>query len=142
MPITREEFQAVAVRRRKFVDAEIPHVGTVRLRALSAGDATRFQGDVQKAKADGKNQEELAFPLIARSWIGEDGELLFPEEEGVAFARSLDPDTYNAIAKEVLKLNGLNADAVEDAEKNSPAGRENGASITDSRMTSATGMSI
>lgn len=119
MPITSpQDFKAAASRRRKAKDVEVPEVGVVRLRALSAGEALQFQSDVKKAGAEGLEQEEMAFTLIARSWIGEDGELLFPEEEGVAVARSLDPETYNALAKEVLALNGLSKDAIEDAEKN------------------------
>jgi hypothetical protein len=141
MAITPQEFRDKAAKRRKIKDADIPDIGTIRLRALSAGDAQQFQSDVKKAKADGKNEEELAFSLIARSWIGDDGELLFPEEEGIAFARTLDPETYNAIAKEVLALNGLSETAIEDAEKNSGAGR-NGSTPSDSRETSVLQTSI
>ena len=123
MPITSpQDFKAAASRRRKTKDVEIEGVGTVRLRALSAGDAQAFQADVKKAAAEGRDQEELAFPLIARSWIGENGELWLPESEGVALAKALDPEIYNALAKEVLKLNGLDVpaeQAVERAEKNS-----------------------
>lgn len=113
------EFKAAAAKRRKTVDVEVEGLGTVRLRALSAGDAQQFQTDVKKAKADGENEEELAFRMIARSWIGEDGALWFTEAEGVDVARSLDPETYNTIAKAVLKLNGLAEGAVDDAAKNS-----------------------
>ena len=118
MSQSAQDFKAAAAKRRKTVDAEIEGVGSVRLRALSAGDATQFQQDVRKATANGGSTEELVFVLIARSWIGEDGELWFPDEEGVAVAKSLDPETFNAIAKEVLKLNGLDEKAVEEAEKN------------------------
>ena len=119
MPLTSpQDFKAAASKRRKTTDVEVEGVGTVRLRALSAGDALQFQADVKKAGAEGLEQEEMAFVLIARSWIGEDGELLFPEADGIAVARSLDPETYNALAKEVLALNGLSKDAIEDAEKN------------------------
>lgn len=120
MPITSpQDFKDAASRRRKTKDVEIEGVGTVRLRALSAGEAQQFQADVKKAAAEGKDQEELAFSLIARSWVNESGGLFFEESEGVAVAKSLDPESYNALAKEVLALNGLSADAVDVAEKNS-----------------------
>lgn len=115
MPLTTpQDFKAAAARRRKTVDVELDGL-TVRLRALSAGDAVRFQSEVRKAGEDG---EALSFTLIARSWIGEDGELLMPEEEGEAFARTLDADTFTKLAKAVLALNGLSEKAIEEAEKN------------------------
>lgn len=132
MPIlSAEQFREVAAKRRKTSDVEIEGVGTVRLRALSAGDAQRFQAEVKKAKEEGRDPEDLAFPLIALSWIGEDGQLWMPESEGIAFARSLDPDAYNAIAKAVLVLNGLSTEAVEEAVKTS------GVSQDDSTRTSS-----
>lgn len=137
-----EQFREAAAKRRKTKDIEVEGVGTVRLRALSAGDAQRFQADVKKYATDGRDAEELAFPLIARSWIGENGELWLPEHEGVVLARSLDPLTYNAIAQAVLELNGLTATAVEEAESFSEAGRQKESSPTDSLQTSATPTSI
>lgn len=119
-----EEFRAAAANRRKTVDVEVESVGTVRLRAISAWAAQRFQGEVRKLQAEGGDTEELAFILIARSWVGEDGEVWMPEDEGEAFARSLDPEIYNALAAAVLILNGLNKDAVGDAVKNSKASRK------------------
>lgn len=119
MPITSpQDFRDAAARRRKTRDVEVEGVGVIRLRALSAGDAQAFQSEVKKAAAAGKDQEELAFTLIARSWVGEHGELWMPEADGEAFARSLDPTIYNQLAKEVLALNGLGEKAIEDAEKN------------------------
>lgn len=113
-----QDFKDAAAKRRKTKDVEVDGVGVVRLRALSAGEAQRFHAEVTKAKAEGRNEEELAFTLVARSWVGEDGELWMPEVEGEAFVRSLDPTIYNAIATEVLTLNGLTKEAIEAAEKN------------------------
>lgn len=120
MPISSpQDFREAAAKRRKTTDVSVENVGVVRFRALSAGAAQQFQADVKKAAAEGKDQEELAFSLIARSWVGEDGELWVPEAEGVALAKSLEPAIYNKLAKAVLALNGLNETAIEDAEKNS-----------------------
>ncbi len=116
MPISGADFKAAAAKRRKTADVDLDGLGTVRIRALSAGDAQRFQSEVKKA---GHDAEAMAFTLIARSWINEDGEPLFEEAEGVAVAQSLDPADYNALAKAVLTLNGLNEKAVDDALKNS-----------------------
>jgi hypothetical protein len=121
MPVSGQELKAAAAKRRKTITRPIEGIGEVRLRALSAGDAQRFKADVEKYTADGRDPEALAFTLIARSWIDDSGELLFPEAEGEQEARALDPECYNEIAKEVLKLNGLTADAIEEAEKNSSA---------------------
>lgn len=123
MPITSpQDFKEAASRRRKTKVVEVTDVGTVRLRALSAGDVVKFQHDVSKAAAEGRDQEELGFPLMARSWVGEDGSLWLSEAEGEALARSLDPATYKQVLKEILALNGLDVsaeEAVSRAEKNS-----------------------
>lgn len=124
MPISGADFKAAAAKRRKTADLDLDGLGTVRLRALSAGDAQRFQSEIKKA---GDDAEAMAFTLIARSWVGEDGDPLFPEAEGVEVAQSLDPKDYNALARAVLVLNGMNADAVEESLKNS---REPGAEPT------------
>ena len=119
MPISSpQDFKDKAASRRKTKDVTVEGVGEIRLRALSAGEAQRFHSQVTKAKDEGQNEEELAFTLVARSWIGEDGDLWMPEAEGEAFVRSLDPAIYNEIAKEVLALNGLTKESIEAAEKN------------------------
>jgi hypothetical protein len=124
MPVSGQELKAAAAKRRKTITKTIEGIGEVRLRALSAGDAQRFKADVEKYTKEGRDPEELAFTLIARSWIDASGELLFPEAEGEQEAKALDPECYNEIAKEVLTLNGLTADAIEEAEKNSGASPE------------------
>ena len=116
-----QDFREAAAKRRKTKDVEVPGCGMVRLRTLSAGDAQQFQAEVKKCAAAGEDAEGLAFSLIARSWIGADGDLWLPEEEGIVLAKSLDPETYNVVAKEVLKLNGLSGDAVDSAVKTSGA---------------------
>lgn len=119
MPMTPEQFREAAARKRKTVEVEIEGVGAVKLRALSAGDAQRFQAEVQKAEKEGKDPEELSFSFIARSWVDADNRPWLPEDEGVELAKSLDPETYKAVAKAVLVLNGLTQEAVEQAEGNS-----------------------
>lgn len=124
MPVNREQFKAAAAKRRKTKDVDVSEFpefaecGTIRLRALSAWDLVQFQNDVTKAEADGKSTEEAAFGALAKSWVGEDNSLLFPEAEGVTEAQSLDPKLYEKLTKDLLILNGLSAEAVEDAAKN------------------------
>ncbi len=137
MTLSAQEFRERAAKKRKTTTAEIPDVGSVLLRAVSAGDAVKFQAEIKAHKALGKDPEELAFSLIARSWIDENGELWMPEEEGIELAKSLDPDVYNALATAVLKLNGLSADAVEEAGKNFEASRT-GSAPTGSQENSGT----
>lgn len=119
MPISAAEFKANAAKCRKTVEKEYAGLGVVRLRALSAGDAQRFQAEVKRVTAAGGDAEALAFTLIALSWVDADDAPLFAEAEGVEMAKALTTETYNAIAADVLKLNGLNASAVDDALKNS-----------------------
>lgn len=118
MPLTAEDIKAAAARRRRTLDIDVPEFGVVRLRALSAGDVVRLQSDTKKAELEGREREEVAFDYLARSWIGESGDLLFPLEEGVQVAKSLDTVTYATLVRAVLKLNGMDAEAIEDAGKN------------------------
>lgn len=144
MPLVTPEQIREAAKRRKTVDVEVEGIGTVRLRAMSAGDALRFRGEVAKCQAAGGDAEELAPALIARSWVGEDGELLLPEAEGIELARSLSPTDYNTLASKTLELNGLSSDpeaVVEQAVKNSEASR-NESTPTGSPETSDTPTSI
>jgi hypothetical protein len=118
-----QDFKDAIAKRRKTAEVSVEGLGVVRIRALSAGAVVRFQADVKKAASEGTPEDELSFPLIARSWINGDGEPLYPEAEGEAIARELDPESFKTIVKAVLKLNGMSEDAIEDAEKNSGASR-------------------
>lgn len=118
MPLNREQFQAAAAKRRKTLDVECAEFGIVRLRSLSAGDVVRFQHEVAQAKAKGESDEEVSFGMLARSWVAEDGELLFPIEQGIIEARSLDPALYTELTRAVLRLNGMSVEAIEESAKN------------------------
>lgn len=119
MPLTATEIRAAAEKRRKVEEVEVDELGgTVRLRALSAADWLRGEFETRQSEAQGRDPEEVAFGYIARSWIDENGELLFPLEEGIALVRTLDGATYSRLLKAVLRLNGRTAEAIEGAEKN------------------------
>jgi hypothetical protein len=107
-----------AAKRRKTMDVDVPDMGTVRLRAMSAGDALRFRAEVAAAEKEGGDSEQLAAVLIARAWVGEDGAVLFTEEEGVEVVRELSASVYAQLAQSVLQLNGLAAAATGEAVKN------------------------
>jgi hypothetical protein len=115
MAISAEEFRQASRRLRKTDDAEIEGYGVIRLQSLSAGDVIRFRRELTNA---GDNANELMFWLVARSWIADDGGLLFPESEGEAEARLMGETAFGALIKKVYLLNGLTAEAVEDAGKN------------------------
>lgn len=119
MPISAEAFREAAARKRKTIEVEIEGVGAIRLRALSAGDAQRFQAEVKKAQDEKRDPEELSFAFIARSWVDGNNNPWLPEDEGIELAKSLDPETYKVVVREILKLNGLSEDAIREAEKNS-----------------------
>jgi hypothetical protein len=118
--ITGDALRAAA-RRRRTQDVEVPGVGTVRIVAMSAGAIHQFRHQTQKHQQAGKDPEELGFLLIAQSWVDEEGNPLLPVEEGEQVARELDSAAYNALASAVLKLNGMDPDAVDEAVKNSSA---------------------
>lgn len=105
---------------RNTVDVPL-EIGSVRLRSLTAGEALAFRTLVMTHQAAGRDPEALAPLLIAKSWIGEDGELLFPEEEGAEIALGLSPRDYGALAQATLELNGMTAAASDAAGKDSGA---------------------
>lgn len=142
MPISAQEFKDAASRRRKTVDVEVEGLGAVRLRALSAWEKGQFQAAVTKrtggtADVSAELGTDLMCDLIARMWIGEDGNLLMPEPEGVTFARTLEDETLVALTTAALQLLGISKDAVDDAVKNSEASR--GDSSPTGSLTSTTG---
>lgn len=118
MATSAADLKANAAKRRKTTTVEIDGLGAFCLRSLSAGDAVRFQSDVKRLQADGGDAEALAFTLIARSLIDDEGNPLMAEADAIEFAKSLDPSDYNTLAKAALSLNGLTETAVEDATKN------------------------
>lgn len=119
MPLSAEEVRAAAARLRKTEDVNVEEMGgAVRLRSLSAGDIVRLEFEKKQALLAGKDVEEIAFEYVARSWVDHQGEPLFPLEEGIAVARSLDEKPYATLVRAVLRLNGITDTAVEDAKKN------------------------
>jgi hypothetical protein len=135
--VTAEEFRRRVAGGRKTEDVEVGELGTVRLRALSASDLVAVTAEIQKIQAAGGNPEEKSFELLARSWVDDSGEPLFPLDEGESIARSLAPESFRALSAAVVALNGMGPKAVEDAEKNSGASRS-ASTRTGSRKTSAT----
>jgi hypothetical protein len=106
----------------KTVDVALPRLGgEARLRELSGPESVLFQGAVKKHVAAGGQPEEMGFPLIAKTWIGEDGSLLFPGEDGEAQVRGLGlaKEDLEALATAAIELNGFDTEAVERAEGNS-----------------------
>lgn len=117
MPLNGEELRTAMAARRKTVDVAVG-VGSLRLRALSAGDLVRLNHQKHKALLAETDPEEVAFEYIARSWVNAENELLFTVEEGISAAKLLDQADYKVIAKAIAVLNGIDAQAVEDAAKN------------------------
>lgn len=113
MPLlTAEQIKAETAKRRKSEEIEVEELGgSVRLLELMAGDLIRLQ-------RDGRDEGEVAFEYVARSWVTEANEPLLPIEEGVAVAKSLSNDAYATILTAVLRLNGIGKQAIEEASKN------------------------
>jgi hypothetical protein len=110
--LTGEQIKAETAKRRRFDEVEVEELGgSVRLLALTAGDLIHLQSLRSESRA-------TSFEYVARSWVSESNDPLFPIEEGVAVAKSLSDEVYARILKAVLRLNGVAEDAIEQAEKN------------------------
>lgn len=109
-----------AVKHRRTADVSIM-AGKVRVRSWSLAEAEAW--DKEHEGATEEDAQIAILEMVAKSWIGADGELLVPVEEGVEIARNMDPSDLRDIATAILKLNGRDVGAVEDAVKNSEASR-------------------
>lgn len=99
----------------KTTEVEVPEWGgTVRLRALSALDVSRF---LEARDADGEVSLKGLGTLVALSAVDEAGNRLF----GASDVDALLGKSHAAVerlAREALALNGMHRDGAEEAEKN------------------------
>lgn len=114
---------------RRTVDVEFPEQGTAyRLREMSGTERDKFEVAAFKDGADGKRVVDplyLRARLVALCMIGDDGVRLYADDEIHQLSDAVPAAVIAKLFVAAQHLNGLDADAVEDAAKNSasvPAG--------------------
>jgi len=114
MAVTREQVKARrGVRPR--VPVEVPELGTVYVAKFSAKDRDWFEQVVTGGKVGGSvNLENVRARFVARVAVNEDGTRMF-EDADAEWIGELDTDIVQAIVDAGFKLNGIGANAVEEA---------------------------
>lgn len=116
MALTREEILAKRnVRPRVAVD--VPGWGTVHVAKFTARDRDRFEEIVTGGVPGKVNLRNVRAQVVTLLAVNEDGTPLFNEADADEIGK-LDSDAVQAIVDAGFKLNGLSADALEDASKN------------------------
>ena len=113
MALTREQIKAKrGVRPR--VSVEVPELGTVYVAKFSAKDRDRFEQMVTGGKVGGVNLENVRARFVAMVCVNEDGTRMF-EDGDAEWIGELDTDIVQAIVDAGFRLNGIGANAVEEA---------------------------
>lgn len=94
--------------------------GTVRVRALSAGERDQFEASVVKAKGKDVqiNRTNLRARLVAMSVVGEDGTTLLLKEEDIVPLSYQSAAVVERIFEVCQRLSGLAPNDVEELAKN------------------------
>ena len=113
MALTREEFKAKrGVRPRAAVD--VPSLGTVYVAKFSAKDRDQFEAMVTGGRIGGVNLENVRARFVAMVCVNEDGTRIFQDADA-DWIGDLDTDVVQAIVDAGFRLNGIGANAVEEA---------------------------
>ena len=111
MLLTKEAI--LAAKDLRCVDVDVPEWGgSVRLRPMNGADRERLQG---YAKND---LNKFAVRLLSECVVSEDGQKVFTHED-IDSLLSKNGAVIDRLALKCMELNGLAADSVEKAEKNS-----------------------
>jgi len=110
---------------RKTIDVEFPETDTCyRLREMSGTERDKFEVAAFKDGPDGKRVVDALYlraRLVALCMVGEDGERLYADDEIAQLSDAVPASTLGKLWEAAQTLNGLDADAVETAAKNSDA---------------------
>lgn len=110
---------------RKTIEVEIPEAATTfRLREMSAADRDRFEVASLKTDADGKRTIDPMFlraRLVAMCLVDDAGARLYADDEIEQLAGNV-ASVVSRLFEAAQKLNGMDAAAVDNAEKNFAAG--------------------
>jgi len=115
---------------RKTEDVDVPEWGgTVRIREMSGHDRDAYEASLRKQRGSEiiMDSANMRAKLVARSVVGDDGELMFTAHE-VGALGNCSAVALNRIWLAALRLNGMSEDAAEEAAGNSDAA-ESGDSI-------------
>lgn len=116
MALTREEILAKRNVRQR-VPVEVPGWGTVHVAKFTARDRDRFEEIVTGGVPGKVNLRNVRAQVVTLLAVKEDGTRLFEDGDADAVG-DLDSDAVQAVIDAGFKLNGLNADSLEDAVKN------------------------
>jgi len=101
-----------------FDEFEVDKWGTVRIRALSAGERL----DIVRQFGEGKLTNENAFAffarLIALSMVDEEGNLLFDPDKDIDAIQSRNWNRLQFVADRIMIFNGMTSDAPKELSKN------------------------
>ncbi len=98
-------------------DIEVPQWGgVVRVRVMTGADREAFYQSIQDLDPKSKVRR-ISMLLIALCAVDEEGNRLFTEEDVETLARK-SSKAIERVAKAIVRLNRLNEEAVEEAEKN------------------------
>lgn len=116
MALTREEILAKrSVRQREPV--EVPGWGTVHVAKFTARDRDRFEEIVTGGVVGKVNLRNVRAQLVPLFVVNEDGTPMFTDADSDEIG-ALDSDAVQVIIDAGFRINGLNANALEDAAKN------------------------
>jgi hypothetical protein len=110
--VTRDQFFADAPRIRT-EDVDVPGIGVVRVRTVSAGERCRLEFSSQ-----GKGRDGYRARLVVASAVDQDGKPLFTYED-VDRISAMPAYVVDPIVEAVARLNAFSAADVKELEKNS-----------------------
>ncbi len=112
--ISRESFLAAhVVAFPKHEDVEVPGLGTVKVKAMNAGERDAFESANSEAKA-----KDFRARVVAATCITEQGALMFGPED-IPRLTLFDPAMLDPIVRAAVRINRFTAEDQEDLKKNS-----------------------
>jgi len=109
MPLTREQIDKAADA--KIITVACPELGgDVCIRLMSVGDRDSYE--LKLLEAEGKAIPDFRSELLARTLCDEQGDLLYPGEEGVEALRRRSSDVMHKLWQEALKHNALTEEEI------------------------------
>ncbi len=99
-------------------DVEVPGLGTVRVRKLSARQRDIHEQAVYAAREKGGADPEFRARVVAMGLVGEDNKRLFVDDD-IEEVSTLGADIVDLIYDEIAEMSGMSKKRVEQAEKNS-----------------------
>lgn len=116
--MTLNKQQILAAKTWPTFDFEVPMWGgSIRIRALSAGERLALAKEAGGDKLDGEAAFRFFAKVICMSVIDDEGRLVFDTEADYQLLLARDWDTLQLVAQNVMRFNGMSGDDG-DTEKN------------------------